>query len=270
MIKLDSNWINLRYLDDLSRNKTVIHHLDPCVKVLTTLLFIIVTTSFPKYEIAALLPLTFFPVVLILLGNLPWNHLLKRLLLVAPFVVFVGIFNPLFDHTPVLQIGPILLTGGWLSFMSITLRLSLTVTAALILVATTGIDAICTGFLRMGVPKVIVIQLLFLYRYVHVLLDEFIRVMQAYRLRSFHGEGLRFKAWGSLVGQLLMRTIDRAQRIYQAMLCRGFDGEIRMLRTNQTNTTDILYAVSWTAFLLTVRFYNIPHALGNVFMEVFG
>lgn len=266
MLKIESNWLDLRHLDDLAAQKTVIHRLDPRIKLITTLLFISIVTSYGKYEISGLIPLAFFPLTLILLGNLPWQHLLKRLLLVSPFVIFVGIFNPLFDQTPLVQVHSFVITGGWVSFISITLRLALTVTAALILVATTGIDAICTALLRLGVPKVIVTQVLFMYRYLHVLLAEFLRVAQAYSLRSFHGDGLRFRIWGSLVGQLLMRTIERAQRIYQAMLCRGFDGEIRRLRPGKIAVAETVYVTGWAAFFLIVRFINIPQALGKVFL----
>lgn len=269
MLKIESAWLDLRQLDDLAAQHTVVHRLDPRIKLITTLLFIVIVTSFGKYEISGLIPLAFFPFALILLGNLPWQQLLKRLLLVSPFVIFVGILNPLFDQTPLIRVSAFMLTGGWISFISLTLRLALTVTAALILVATTGIDAICTALLRLGVPKVMVIQVLFMYRYLHVLIDEFIRITQAYSLRSFHGEGLRFRVWGSLIGQLLMRTIERAQHIYQAMLCRGFDGEIHMLRPAKITLAETVYITGWAAFFLIARFINIPQALGKVFLGVY-
>ncbi|HWR38391.1 MAG TPA: cobalt ECF transporter T component CbiQ [Patescibacteria group bacterium] len=268
MIKIEANWIDLRYLDDLSTQKTFIHSLHPGVKLLTTLFFVVAVTSFPKYEFAALLPFFFYPLAQISLGNLPWQHLLKRLLLVAPFVLFVGVFNPLLDRTPVAILGPLVLSGGWLSFFSITLRLSLTVTAALILVATTGVDGVCSGLLRLGVPRVLVVQILFMYRYLHVLLEELIRCIQAYTLRSFHGESLRFQAWGSLLGQLLLRTLDRAQRIYQAMLCRGFDGEVPFSRKRTVQSRDVMYLFSWTAFFVLARCVNIPQWLGNLLAGV--
>ncbi|WP_425059145.1 Energy-coupling factor transporter transmembrane protein EcfT [Sporomusa carbonis] len=266
MIKIESNWVDLRYLDVLATQHTFIHRLNPCIKLLTTLIFIIMVTSFPKYEITGLLPFFFFPAVLISLGKLPPGPLLKRLILVAPFVVFVGIFNPLFDHTPVAKLGSVIITGGWLSFASITLRLSLTVTAALILVATTGIDAIGSALLKMGVPRIIVVQLLFMHRYLHVLLEEFTRSIQAYSLRSFHGEGVRFRAWGSLLGQLLIRSVDRANRVYQSMLCRGFDGEVRLIRTSTLRISDILYLAGWLVFFLFVRWFNVPQVLGKLLM----
>ena len=101
-----------------------------------------------------------------------------------------------------------------------------------------------------------------MYRYLYVLLEEFIRTVRAHSLRSFQGGGIGFKVWGSLLGQLLLRTIDRAQRIYQAMLCRGFDGEIRLLRYNKLVAADIIYFFGWSAFFIAVRLVNIPQRLG--------
>jgi cobalt/nickel transport system permease protein len=266
MIKVEANWIDLRYLDDLAAKNTAVHRLDPCAKIVTTLAFIVAVTSFPKYELISLLPFFFYPVALISLGELPPAPLVKRLILAAPFAVFVGILNPLMDTTPLFHVGPFSVSGGWISFISIALRFILTVLAALVLVATTGIDAIGAALLRLRVPRILVMQLLFMYRYIHVLLEEFSRTIQAYSLRSFHGEGLRYKVWGSLLGQLLLRTMDRAKRIYQAMLCRGFDGEIRLLRSDTMRFSDWTFILTWSTFFLASRFYNIPHLLGTLFL----
>ncbi|HWR05801.1 cobalt ECF transporter T component CbiQ [Sporomusa sp.] len=268
MLKIEANWIDLRYLDALSTQNTSIHRLNPCVKLITTLIFILTVTSSSKYEITGLYPFFLFPAVLVSLGNLPLSLILKRLLIVAPFIIFIGIFNPFFDNTPITKIGSVVISGGWVSFLSITIKLCLTVTTALILVATTGIDPLCSALLKIGVPKIIVVQLLFMYRYLHVLVEEFVRCITAYSLRSFHGEGVQFRAWGSLLGQLLLRSIDRANRIYQAMLCRGFDGEVRLLRTSSLTLVDILYLIFWIIFFLLVRWFNIPQLLGNLLMGV--
>ncbi len=269
MLKIEANWIDLRYLDALATQNTFIHRINPCVKLITTLIFIITVTSFSKYEITGLLPFFLFPTALLSLGNLSTTLILKRLLLVAPFILFIGVFNPLFDHTPVVKIGSWVITGGWVSFLSITIRLCLTITTALILVATTGIDAIGSALLRIGVPKIIVVQLLFMYRYLHVLVEEFIRCATAYSLRSIHGDGIKFRAWGSLLGQLLLRSINRANRIYQAMLCRGFDGEVRLMRTTTITTADIGYLIFWLVFFMLIRWFDIPELLGKLLMGVY-
>lgn len=268
MLKIEAKWLDLRYLDELATRNTVIHRRNPGVKLFVTIVFIITVTSFSKYEISGLLPFFLFPFLSISLAKLPQALIFRRLLIVAPFILFIGIFNPFFDHTPIVKIHSIVITGGWISFFSITLRLLLTVTAALVLIATTGIDAIGWALQRMGVPKIVVVQLLFMYRYLHVLAEEFIRCVTAYSLRSFHGTGIRPRAWGSLLGQLLIRSVDRAGRIYRSMLCRGFDGEVRRLRTHTLAAADGMYVVFWLLFFLIARLWNIPGFLGTLLMGV--
>lgn len=264
MIKLESTWLDLRNIDDLATQKTFIHSLNSCTKLITTLVFVVLVTSFSKYEVTSVLPLIFYPVALMALGNLPYKPIVKRLILIAPFIVFIGLFNPVFDQTPIAKLGPVLITGGWLSFLSITIKLLLTVTSALILVATTGMNSICTALSQIGVPKPIVIQILFMYRYLHVLLEEFLKTNQAYNLRSFKANGIHYKAWGSLLGQLLLRTMDRAQRIYQAMLCRGFDGKVPLRSAASWTKKDHLYLLFCLSFFLLCRFINIPQTLGTL------
>lgn len=264
MLKLESNWLDLRTLDELALQKTFIHKLNACTKLYTTLIFVVIVTSFSKYEITGLIPLFFYPIALISLGNLPIHYLCKRLLVIAPFIIVIGLFNPLFDHVPVTAVGSLMVTGGWLSFAGITLKLMLTITAALLLVATTGINPICSALIKLGAPKPIVIQILFMYRYIHVLLEEFLTTLQAYHQRSLRNDGVHYKAWGSLLGQLLLRTMARAQRIYQAMLCRGYDGHIGISTAMVWTTQDKLFLFFWPVFFLFCRFINIPQALGKL------
>ena len=264
MSKLESNWLDLRCLDDLANQQTIVHSLNPCSKLLTTLAFSVIVTSFPKYEVTGLFPLLLYPIALITLGKLPYLHLARRLLLIAPFVGFLSIFNPILDQSLFAVFGPFSITGGWISFLSITIKLVLTVTSALILVATTGMNSICAALLQIGMPKPVVIQILLMYRYLHVLLEEFLRTVQAYQLRSFTAKGIHYRAWGSLLGQLLLRSIARAQRIYQAMLCRGFNGKIPLHSAASWTKSDQAYLLLWLAFFLGCRLVNIPQALGKL------
>ena len=270
MHDLESTWNNLKVFDELAAQKTPVHRVHPLAKLLTTLAFILAVASFGKYDLAALLPLVLYPVVIISLGRLPAAYLFQRLLLVVPFVFFIGIFNPWFDQAPLIQIGTITISGGWISFLSILIRVALTVSAALILMATSGLNEIAAALLIIKIPKVFVMQLLFLFRYLSVLLEETARIIRAHSLRSFSGKGngIRFKVWGSLVGQLLLRTMNRAERIYQAMLCRGFSGEIHSAGIRKIVWTDILYCAGWMLFFGLVRFYNLPLIVGTFIMGV--
>jgi cobalt/nickel transport system permease protein len=212
--------------------------------------------------------LVFYPVVLIILANLPAGYLLKRVAAVAPFAVLVGILNPVFDRTPLMQLGMWPVPGGWVSFCSIVLRFCLTVLAALLVIATTRFPDIGAALARLRLPRVLVQQILFLYRYLFVLLEETGRTVRAYSLRSANRPKIAFRAWGSLLGQLILRTYDRADRIYRAMLCRGYHGEIRRLQRGGTGPGDWAFLTGWTLLFVLARCYDIPQLLGNLFWAV--
>lgn len=263
---------NLRYLDELALQPTPLRGLDPTVKLVTTVVFIIVVASFPRYALLPLLPLTFYPTVLMAWGELPVGYLVKRMLWAAPFVLFVAAFNPLLDRTPLLRWGSVVISGGWVSFGVVMLKFALTVLAALILIATTGMNQIGAALRRIGLPRELVGQLLFLYRYLFVLLEEATRMYRAYYLRASGRQGVRFPAWGSLAGQLLLRTFDRAQRIYQAMLCRGYHGEICQMAGPtgpERRFSNGIFLGGWTGFFLLARAVNLPQLLDAWWWRVF-
>ncbi|MFA5517547.1 MAG: cobalt ECF transporter T component CbiQ [Desulfuromonadales bacterium] len=268
MAKIETAFLNLGALDALAARRTPLHRLDPRAKLVATGVFILAVVSCGKYEISALLPFFVFPLTLLIVGDLPPVFLLKKLLLVAPFAVLVGIFNPLFDRQVMLQLGSLEISGGWVSFASILLRFLLTVGAALILIASTGFTAVCMALERLGAPRVFTLQLLFLHRYLFVLVDEGARLVRARGLRSFGGRGAGMKAVGGMLGQLLLRTLDRAQRIHRAMLCRGFDGEIRMLRPLRIGRAEVVFTLGWSALFVALRLYNLPRLLGNLLLEI--
>ena len=268
MIKNGSAFFDFNYLDILARGDTIIHRVDPRAKVLTTVLFIIAVISVGKYEISALLPFFLFPALNISLGGLPLSYISRKILLLSPFILFVGIFNPFFDTEPIIRFGAFGISGGWLSFVSILIRFALTVGAAFILIATTGFNEICTACEKMGLPKAFAVQLLFLYRYIFVLGDEVIRVSRARELRSFGKRGKGLKVFGSIVGNLLLRTWDRAQRIHTAMLCRGFRGEFHFRRPPGFGSAEAVYTVAWTAYFLLCRMVDIPGSVGDIFSRV--
>lgn len=270
MARIESAFFDIGTLDRLASRDNLLSRLDPRVKVVTTLLFVVTVVSCRKYEVSALLPFFLYPLTLVAVADLPLDYLLKKLLIAAPFAFFVGVFNPFFDHSIQLQLHGWTISGGWLSFASIMLRYTLTVSAALILIATTSFTGVCLALERLGAPRVFVLQLLFLYRYLFVLIDEGARLNRAQTLRSFKGRGQNLKILGNLLGQLLLRTLARAQRIHMAMLCRGFDGEVRMTRRLHIGFAEALFFGFWGTLFLLFRLYNLPQSIGLLIERLIG
>ncbi|HSQ85593.1 MAG TPA: cobalt ECF transporter T component CbiQ, partial [Desulfobacterales bacterium] len=207
---------NISLFDDLARKETSIHRLHPLAKLLTTVVYLIVVASFGRYEIGSLLPFVFYPVLIFALAELPVAPILKRILLVEPFIIGIGILNPLFDHHTMV-LGGIVISRGWVTFLSIFIKCGLTVAVSILLIATTGMDELAVALRMLKIPKVFVLQLLLTYRYISVLIEEVSRMMRAYSLRAPGQKGIHISVWGSFAGQLILRTFERAQRVYQSM-----------------------------------------------------
>jgi cobalt/nickel transport system permease protein len=217
-----------------------------------------------------MLPFLLFPVWTLASAGLPASFLIRKLVAVAPFALLVGLFNPLMDRTVIAEIAGVGIAGGWVSFGSIMLRFFLTTLAALTLVATTSMSGVCAALGRLGLPDVLATQLLLLYRYIFVLGEETMRMARARSLRSVGRRGTRMRVYVNMVGHLLLRTYARAERVYQAMLARGFDGRVRPLRHRRFAGGDAAYVLGWSAAFVALRLYDVPMALGRLITGVIG
>ena len=260
---IDSAITKFGYMDTLASHDSFVHRLDPRAKLLTTLVYMISVISFEKYATGALLPFTLYPIILMTLADLPVGYLIKRVLWVSPFAVLVGIFNPLLDQQILLEIGSLNISGGWISFVSLILRFFLTVLAAYILIASTGFYAICQALEKIGVPNIFVMQLLFLYRYAFVLGEECARIVRSLQMRAPLQHTLTLRSFTVIAGSLFIRTTTRAQRIYQAMCCRGYAGQIDLAKPLRWQTKDTLFSIGFIGLFLFLRFFNPAFIIGQ-------
>jgi cobalt/nickel transport system permease protein len=260
----DAQYFDIGRLDRLSYGDSPVHRLDPRVKVAATALFLITVISFGPQEVAPLFPFFLFPVVLSALGGIPPGFILRKILFVSPFALFVGIFNPLLDTRTVAVVAGVPLSAGWLSFASILLKFLLTTGAALLLLATTSFPAICHALRRLGFPSLFVSQLLFLYRYLFVLAEEAMRISRARELRSFGRRGKGVAVFVRLVGILFLRTVDRAGRVYDAMLSRGFAGDIPAFGRSRIAGTDLAFLAVTALLLSAFKFFPVTEAIGRL------
>ena len=260
----EERYFALGQLDRLSYGDTCVHRLDPRAKVVATLLFLMTVVSFPPYEISGLIPFFLFPVVLMTLGGIPARFILRKILFVSPFALLIGIFNPFLDTRTAAVIAGIPVSAGWLSFLSILLKFLLTTGAALLLVATTSFPGICHALRRMGFPALFVSQLSFLYRYLFVLAEEVMRITRARDMRCFGRRGSEVTVYVRLIGVLFLRTVDRAERIYCAMLSRGFHGDVPILSRSRISIRDLTFLVVTVILLGVLRFYPLTEGVGRL------
>ena len=213
---------NVHRLDDLAARDTFLTRLDPLAKLLAVLVYLAVTLSFGKYALTGLLGMGLFPILLYELDDLSLTGTLRQARPIVVLLAAVGVFNLFFDRAPRLTLGPLVLSGGWVSLLTLVIKGVFCFLAVYLLIATTGMERICAALRRLHVPRVLVTTILLTYRYIILLLQEANRISTAYALRAPGQKGIAFKAWGSLLGQLLLRSIDRAQVVYESMLLRGY------------------------------------------------
>jgi len=260
---LEAAYYDIGRLDRLSYLDTAVHRLDPRAKVIATMLFVFTVVSFPRYEVLSLLPFALFPVLMAALGNIPAGFIAKKVAVVSPFALFVGMFNPLLDPGTVQILHGTSVSAGWVSFASILVKFALTISAALLLIATTSFPGICRGLRRLGFPALFVSQLLFLYRYLFVLLEEAMRVVRARDMRSFGSRGTGLRVYVRIVGTLFLRTVERAERIYGAMQARGFRGEVPSMRLEELRPSDAVFVLAAGSFFALCRLVAVPETIGR-------
>ena len=144
---------------------------------------------------------------------------------------------------------------GWLTAGSILVRFVFGMAALIALASTTRFPGLLKGLERLGVPRLLVGQLRFLYRYLFLLLDEAMHLRQARAARDA-GRGplaWRWRASGGLVGVLFVRTLEQAERTHQAMIARGYDGTIRLIQPLHWHAFDTVFVVVTALYLVVLR-----------------
>lgn len=212
----------LRAMDNLSAGTSVIHRLHPLVKLLSTLVYIVFVASYGRYDFVRLAPYTFYPFIMVALAELPYKTLLPRVLIALPFCLFAGLANVFFDRATAVVVADVAVSYGTLSLLTIILKMYLCVMAALLLVASTPFTELTAQLRRLRVPAVFVMVFELTFRYIGVLIEEAFSMTTAYKLRSGNKRALDIRHMGSFTGLLILRGLDRAERVHAAMRCRGY------------------------------------------------
>nr|WP_297763237.1 cobalt ECF transporter T component CbiQ [uncultured Butyrivibrio sp.] len=230
--------------------------LHPLGKLLLSVLYIFTVVSFNKYALEPLIVMSVYPIFSFIVGELSFKEGIYRMRLILPLVLFVGVFNPFLDRQIVGNIGELAVSGGVLSMITVMIKGFYSVLAVYILIATTSIDDICYALRVLHFPRIMVIVVMLIYRYFGVMAVEADRIMTAYKLRAPSQNGINYKAWGTLVGQWLLRSMDKAERVYESMLLRGFTGDFRIRKKN-VRPLDVLYPAVWIVIFVIVRHSGI-------------
>lgn len=259
--------MHVSVLDVYQPRETWLHHLDPRVKLLVTVFFILTAVTLPEGAWISYALLIIFLLALSWTAKLGLSFTLRRGFIALPFVLTA---LPLIFLTP----GEILFTlpglgwtitgSGVARVMAILVRTWIAVQAGILMSATSSVSDLLWGLERVRVPRIIVATVGFMVRYLFVLVDEALRMLRARASRSPRLEGVRTPGifWqgrtaGMMVGSLFLRSLERSERVYAAMLSRGYDGRLRMLEPSKIESRD------WAALVLALLVLAGVYMIGS-------
>lgn len=266
MNKMEKALAELGHMDEMAVMESPVHSLNAGAKLLATVIYIIIVMSFNKYDLSGLVPMLLWPVLMFQLSGIPVSTCFYKLRIVLPLVMAVGLFNPIFDREIMLHIGNIGVSGGVISMLTLMLKGVLCLMASFLLVATTPFDSLCASMQRVHMPRMLVTLLLLTYRYVGVMTEELAIMTDAYHLRAPGQKGIQFSAWGSFFGQVLLRSMDRAQELYSSMLLRGYHQHFHYAPIKAFGRKDSVYLLLSLAFFVMIKFVNVAELLGGLFI----
>ncbi|CDM67565.1 cobalt ABC transporter permease CbiQ [Clostridium bornimense] len=222
---------NIRKIDDLGRKNSKIHKINPVIKIIVTLVYVIKVISMKEFLLVNTITILAYPIFIFILGKIPIRVILRKLIFVLPIVLGIISINLIIDFSNEEIIFSLLLLFKCIFSLIGTLQL----------LATTTIIDLAMAMRKLRIPKVLVSILLMIYRYIIVIMEEGCRIKSAYQLRTANRKSMTISDWGMIMGQLLLRTIDRSEQVYSAMIMRGFQGEYYSGKVHKVKNIDLIY-----------------------------
>jgi len=242
------------FIDKYSDLNSLVHRLDPRVKILLALAGILIIVSEPP---GRLLPFAFYggvAGVLILLSRLPLGFILTRYLILSPFILLAAIFFPvslylsgetqaIFMHPDALKIAG-----------SIFLKASLSIIILLWLISTEKFHNLLAGFRKLRMPRLVGVISALMYSYIFILWDETLKTTRARQSRS-PGKlrSNKLKVYSNQLAMIFLRSWDRSKIIHHAMLSRGFSGEFPGRKTLKIQASDLFFMAGFLLLFLLIR-----------------
>lgn len=216
------------FLDRYARGDTLCHRWPALFKLGLTLVTILTAVVLPISQWPVLGCLACLVFAGLSVARIPMDYLIRRLLLIAPMLVGIALSVLLSQGSAGLELAATLVARAFVAFL-----------ASLWLVNTTPFEVLLLAAQRLGMPSLFAAMLAMMYRYLFVIFDELAKMNTARRARSFGGRFV-VREWiesAQLIGRLLIRSVDRAERIHGAMCARGWDGRVRVLVTDRVRSS---------------------------------
>jgi len=231
---------------------SMIHRLDPRIRVGLTVAYAFVIAL--AYRFPVLIVALFFSSILVFIARVDIKEVLKRMVIVNALIFLLWVILPFTFHGEVLtRIGSLAIHRPGVTLAArITLKSNAILLAFIALIATMPFATLGHALHRLRVPDKLVHLLLMTYRYIFVIEQEYKRLLRAAKIRGFQpGTNINtYRTFAFVIGMLFVRSVARAERVHQAMLCRGFKGKFYSLQEFQIGSASRAFAIIMTAIIV--------------------
>lgn len=224
------------FIDRYAQLDSPLHILEPRSKLLAFTALIVCVLSIPSGRSPLFVAYFFATAILMGISQIPLPFIVGRTLLILPFIILASLAAP---------------WKGFSGLASLFVRAVLCLILLILLTNTTRFMELLRGLRKLGCPQVLAMNLSFLYRYFFVLTEEAMRMKQARDCRRVGRAPLfkELKILSSMLGTLLIRSFERAERMHGAMLSRGYAGEFPVISPRKFSWRDLAFLSIVTAFI---------------------
>jgi cobalt/nickel transport system permease protein len=232
-----------------------IHRLDPRAKIAGFAGITLVAVSAPLEAWPAFVACALALAAIAARARVGPGIVWSRARVIVPLVVFVAVFVPFVRGGPQVQVGPLSLSeAGLATFVLVAVKATIGTVSAVLLGATTSFPDVLHGLERMRAPRLLCVIAAFMYRYLFVIVDEARRMRAALAARAYRPRHVAHAAAiGRMVTALFLRTYERGERVYLAMLARGYRGAMPRLTALAFRRADAAFLAALAALLVPAR-----------------
>jgi len=229
------------FIDRYATLDSPLHVLEPRTKLLVFTALIVAVLCIPVSSGSLFFVYFFATAILMGISQVPLGYIVGRALLILPFIVLASLAVP---------------WRGYVGLGILFVRAILCLMLLILLTNTTRFVELLRGLRKLGCPQILVMNLGFLYRYLFVLTEEAMRMKQARDCRRVGQAPFKeeMKVLSSMLGTLLIRSFERAERMHYAMLSRGYSGDFPVVSPKRVSWRDLAFLSVVTLFIV-LTFY---------------
>lgn len=244
------------FLDRYSDLNSPLHSLSATAKVVVFFALIVFCLSCGATAYVSFAGYFAFLFVCLAVSRVPPVHVLRRSLVIVPFMAMAALSIPFMGRG--VESAAVASRGvhpGVIIFQGVVIKSYISIFSLVILSSITPFPELLGGLRKLGVPRVFLSLTSFTYRYVFLLVEEAERMKRARDARCYGGRWLwQAKVVGRMIGTFFVRSYERAERVYQAMASRGFEGRVASPQAQPMTAKDYVFVAGAVAFLAGFRF----------------